>query len=66
VVVVNLSEQRAQGRVPFPWSDLTGQRLRLVDAFTGDVYDRDGGETTFPGLFVDLPAWGFHLLTAAP
>jgi hypothetical protein len=63
VVVVNLSEVRAQGRVPFPWPDLAGQALRLIDSFTGETYDRDGGETTFPGLFVDLPAWGFHFLT---
>jgi hypothetical protein len=64
-VVVSQSEVRAQGRVPLPWPDLAGQPLRLIDSFTGETYDRDGGETTFPGLFVDLPAWGFHLLTAA-
>ena len=63
VVVVNLSEARAQGRVPFPWPDLAGQSLRLVDVFTGDAYDRGGSETIEPGLYVDLPGWGFHLLT---
>jgi len=65
VVVVNLSEERAQARIPLPWSHLAGQQLRLVDAFTGESYDRDGAEMTSPGLFVDLPAWGFHLLAAA-
>jgi hypothetical protein len=63
-VVVNLSDVRAQARVPFPWPDLSGRALRLVDAFTGDAYDRDGSETIAPGLYVDLPPWGFHLLTA--
>lgn len=65
VVVVNLSDARAQARIPFPWSDLAAQHLRLVDAFTGESYDRDGQETMDPGLYVDLPAWGFHFLTAA-
>jgi hypothetical protein len=62
VVVVNLSETRSQARVPFPWPEASGRLLRLADAFTGDTYERDGGETVAPGLFVDLPAWGFHLL----
>jgi hypothetical protein len=66
VVAVNVSEAPAQGRVPFPWPDLAGRQLRLIDAFTGDIYERDGGETTSPGLFVDLRAWGFHFLTVAP
>jgi hypothetical protein len=66
VVVVNLSEAGAQGRVPLPWPDLAGQSLRLVDAFTGEAYDRDGSETIEPGLYVDLPGWGFHLLTVGP
>jgi len=66
VVVVNLSGVPAQARIRLPWADHVGRRLLLVDAFTDDVYDRDGGETLDPGLFVDLPAWGFHLLAARP
>jgi hypothetical protein len=62
VVVVNLSPASAQGRIRLPWPDLTGRRLRLEDAFTHTAYDRDGGEALDPGVFVDLPGWGFHLL----
>jgi glycosidase len=62
VVAVNLSGDRAQARVPFTWPDLAGQQLRLTDAFSGERYDREGSETVEPGLYVDLPAWGFHLL----
>jgi hypothetical protein len=64
VVVVNLSDAPAQGRIPLPWPDVAGRPLRLRDAFSGAVYDRDGGEAIQPGLYVDLPAWGFHLLAA--
>jgi hypothetical protein len=62
VVVVNLGGEPAQARVRFPWSDLGGRRLRLADAISGEVYERDGGELVDPGLYVALPAWGFHLL----
>jgi glycosidase len=63
LVVVNFSDAAAQARLRLPWADHAGRRLRLVDAFTQAAYDRDGGETLDPGLFVDLPAWGFHLLS---
>src|SRR6185369_15778198 len=44
VVAVNLSDAAAQARVPFPWPDLAEKRLRLIDGFTGESYDRDGTE----------------------
>ena len=64
-VVVNLGAEPAQARVRFPWADLGGRRLRLADAMSGEVYDRDGSELLGPGLYVALPAWGFHLLSLA-
>ena len=64
-VVVNLGAEPAQARVRFPWADLGGRRLRLADAMSGEVYERDGGELVGPGLYVALPAWGFHLLSPA-
>jgi len=27
------------------------------------VYERSGEEMCSPGLYVDLPPWGFHVLT---
>ena len=62
VVVVNLSPRPAQARVPLPWDDLRGHAVELRDALTGAAYPRPGDELTEPGLFVDLPAWGAHLL----
>ena len=29
---------------------------------SGDVFERDGGEMQFAGLYVDLPAWRFYFL----
>ena len=62
LIVVNLSAAPAQGLIQIPWHDLAGRTWRLTDSFTGAVYERDGDELQSTGLFVDLPAWGFHLL----
>jgi glycosidase len=60
LMVVNLSDWGAQARVRLPWEELKGRTWRLIDLFTGAVYGRNGEEMCQPGLFVDLPAWGFH------
>jgi len=41
---------------------LAGRAWRLMDLMSGDVFERDGDEMTDPGLFVDLPPWGYHFL----
>jgi hypothetical protein len=62
VLVVNLSDSRSQARIRLPWEELTGRSWRLTDAFSGEVYERDGNYMRDPGLYVDLDAWGFHCL----
>lgn len=63
LIVVNLSDAGAQGRIHLPWNDLAGRSWRLVDAFSGEIYGRAGDEMTDPGLYVDLNPWGFHFLS---
>ena len=62
LMVVNLSDASAQGRVRVPWDDLKGRTWRLQDVFTTGVYERDGEEMCGEGLYVDLPVWGVHFL----
>jgi hypothetical protein len=62
LVVVNLSGQPAQGRIPLAWPDLPGREWRLEDLLTDAVLVRDGGELADPGLFVALGPWQCHLL----
>ncbi len=62
LVVVNFSGRSSQARVRLPWDELAGRPWRLADVFTERVYERDGDEMSDPGLYVDLPAWGFHFL----
>ena len=62
LVVVNLSGQPVQARVPLDWPDLSGRSWRLTDILRQSVFERDGAELASPGLFVDLGPWQFHLL----
>jgi hypothetical protein len=66
LVVVNLGDSPATGRIPLPWTDLAGRPWRLDDLATGQVFHRDGDALAAEGLYVDLPAWGHHLMTWAP
>ena len=60
VVVSNLTGQRARGfvRVDLP---LTSANWRLHEVFSGAVYERDGGDMTDRGLYVDLPPFGYQV-----
>lgn len=66
VVAVNLADHASQGRIPLPWDALRGRRWRLTDELGTQVYERDGDELASPGLFVELPAWGAHVLGVRP
>ena len=61
LVVVNWSPAPAQGRITLDWDDLHGRSWAFTDVLTGTRYDRDGGELTWGGLYVERPGWGAHL-----
>lgn len=57
VVAVNYSDHQAQCRLPLPFDDIAGKRLRLVDVMGREEYVRDGSELVSPGLYLDLGPW---------
>jgi alpha amylase-like protein len=61
VIVVNYSDHQAQCRLRLPFAGLAPGRWRLVDALGSEVYERDGGELTEPGLYIDLGAWRYNV-----
>jgi len=63
LIVVNLSDSGAQGQVRLPWDELAGKSWRMTDLFSGQMYERRGAEMCHPGMYVDLPPWGYHVLT---
>jgi hypothetical protein len=62
LVVVNLADAPSTGRVRLPWTDLGGAQWQLDDVLDGNHFERDGDELAGDGLYVQLPAWGFHVL----
>ncbi|WP_055697045.1 alpha-amylase [Streptomyces silaceus] len=65
LTVVNLSPHQAQARVRLPWSELGEETWELTDLLHDDRYGRSGAELLGNGLYVDLPPWGTHVLSAA-
>ncbi len=60
LVAVNYAGHQGQCYVKLPWSDLDGQTWQLCDKLGSAVYYRNGDDLTRDGLYLDLPAWGYH------
>lgn len=65
-IVVNYSGAPAQGRIALPWPELAGRRWQLADALNDLLLTHPGDSLQAEGLFVDVPAWGAHILVATP
>ncbi len=63
LVAVNYAPNQSQCYVRLPWTDLAGRTMRLKDLMGPAEYDREGDGLLSTGLFLDLPAWGFHVFT---
>jgi hypothetical protein len=63
LVAVNYAPNQSQCYVRLPWDELRGRRWQVTDLFTGQMVERSGDEMCNPGLYVDLPPWGYHVLT---
>ena len=61
LVVVNYAPHQGQCYLGLPWSDLPEKTWRLRDALGDAVYVRDGVELARSGLYVDMPAWAYHV-----
>jgi hypothetical protein len=61
LVAVNYAGHPSQCYVGMPWSDIRGRAWRLVDRMGEDVYERSGDDLAARGLYLDLPAWGYHV-----
>ena len=66
LVAVNYSDHPSQCYVTLPWSDLEGQTWRLRDLIGLSTYDREGVSLMQQGLYLDMPAWGYHVFGVSP
>jgi glycosidase len=63
LVVVNYSPDQSQCYIRLPHKDLKHHTWRLID-WTGEAsYDRVGDDLVAPGLYLDLPAWKYHVFS---
>jgi len=63
LVVINLSDTAAQGRIHLPWhSDLRGRTWRLADRLSGETFQRTGEALADDGLYVDLGPWASYFI----
>jgi glycosidase len=65
LIAVNYAPSRGQCYVPLPWYATEPGSVRLRDAMGPALYHRDPGELAAPGLYLDLPAWGYHVFELA-
>jgi glycosidase len=61
LVVVNYGPSAAQAVVSLPVADLSGGQWLLRDRLGPARYERAGSELVGRGLYLDLPAWGYHV-----
>jgi glycosidase len=61
LVTVNYGPTQAQGNVAWPFVDMKGQKVMLEDLMSGVRYEWESDDLLSRGLYVDLPAWGFHV-----
>ncbi len=61
LVAVNYSDHQSQCYVTIPWADLEGQVWQLRDRIGVALYERSGGDLAARGLYLDMPAWAYHV-----
>jgi hypothetical protein len=62
LIVVNLSDSRAQAMIHTRWDDLNGHNVIFSDNMSDTKYERSGDDIQSRGLYVDLAPWGYHFI----
>ncbi len=57
LVAANYAPNQSQCYVRLPFPDLAGSQWRLKDRMGSAVYDRDGDDLRYRGLFLDMSPW---------
>lgn len=61
LVTVNYAPHPSQCYVQPPFQDIGGARWHLQDMMSAASYDREGDDLLARGLYLDMPAWGYHV-----
>ena len=63
LVVVNYAASQGQCYVRSPFAGVSGGTICLEDLMSGACYERAVSDLVSTGLYVDLPPWGYHVLS---
>jgi hypothetical protein len=63
---VNYGSTQGQCYADLPLPGLRGRQFVLRDLLGPASYDRSGDELAGRGLYLDMPAWGYHLFDVVP
>ena len=58
---MNYGPSQGQCHVAWPFVDMKGKKVTLKDLMHEARYEWEGDALLYRGLYVDLPAWGFHV-----
>jgi hypothetical protein len=61
IAVVNYAPNQSQCYLQIPVEQLNGKTIHFRDLMSSQMYVRDGDDLRAPGLYLDLPAWGYHV-----
>jgi len=66
LAIVNYSDHQSQCYLTMPWPDLAGRSWHLRDRVVTALFERSGDELAARGLYLDMPAWGYHVFAVHP
>lgn len=61
LITVNYGPTQGQCYVPLPLEGLAHRNIALTDLMGDARYERDSEELTSRGLYLDMPAWRYHV-----
>lgn len=65
LIAVNYAANQSQCYVRWPFNDVGDRTVRLTDLMGSARFERSGSELLSRGLYLDMPPWGYHVLSAA-
>jgi glycosidase len=66
LVAVNYAPNQGQCYLRLPFPELAGRAVILADRMGPAQYERRGEELLSRGLYLDMPAWGYHVFDVSP
>jgi hypothetical protein len=61
IAVTNYAPTQSQCYLQMPYEEMRARKICLQDLMSPAVYERNGDELLAKGLYLDMPAWGYHV-----